>query len=156
MATRRPTGAPKTRRTSGGIHPARIKRSQFPREIHWRYLEAYLADLGNRTKGMPRDVHIAKAIGLRRETLYRWRRRFPQFSEWVAEQVKKQTGALGPAVVRACAERALRGGRGADRYADLFLRASGVMTTKVEVRQPEPTRVIHETVIVPAGGRDKP
>lgn len=100
----------------------RHRRSQFPREIHWRYLAAYVGDLGNKRNGIPRDGVIAKELGIARETIVRWRRRYPEFSKWVHEQVAAQSGDLGPSVMLDTARRALKG---SGYHAELYFKATG-------------------------------
>jgi hypothetical protein len=84
-------------------------------------LEAYLQEIGNSGGGEPRDCAIAKKIGINRQTLGRWRRRYPGFSEWVAKQIELRAGNLGAAVLHSCAQSALKGSA---RHAELYLKAT--------------------------------
>ena len=112
-----PNGAPKANPLPNGApHPAhQLSPSDLPepgigfrpRFVHLRLAEAYEAAFQDGQN--PSDPVIAKKLGVRRETICRWRRRNPEMFDWVLERVQRHAERLRPFVDRRVTHLAIQG-----------------------------------------------
>jgi hypothetical protein len=78
-----------------------------PKHVHQRLLDAYESALQDGLN--PSDSVIAKKLGVRRETVNRWRRRKPGLRQWLYDQIGQHAVDLKPLVDRRVTHLALSG-----------------------------------------------
>ena len=95
-----------------------------PRFVHFRLLTAYE---GCFQDGIPpSDGVIAKRLGVRRETINRWRRRNPGLRAWLFENIGRNALELQPFVDRRVAQQAIAGSPDAQKLFYQFVAKVGM------------------------------
>lgn len=144
---RRPAASPKSRKRTEPEPSQSVTALRREAGSSWLHHRLYLAFESCFQEGIaPTDAVIAKKIGVRRESVCRFRARRPDVMEWIYEKVGNGALLLRPLVDRRVAQLAISG---SVEHAKLFYEFVAKLGNPVDDERPAPPTSFTLNLLVP-------